>query len=247
MSESCGRVRACLLNAEKEKSHIRYDWPSRQTSRRTYIESADLPQILHAASKNRTNSQQATSLHLHLHGPAPLKRVPAADDQSQVMGPQLRVALRRVGVRIPCARQNGTTLDARLEPLLAQREPLELVQAVPFRGAVDQRVLQQHLAAGHMMDRRLRVLLRGRRHLELPGVAALVVQEARVVVAFVEVFEHRGEDFGDFFGQGDSFGAGFEELAAADGGEEGGVGEDVFVGGEEALFGADAEGDDGGG
>lgn len=31
---------------------------------------------------------------------------------------------------------------------------------------------------------------------------------------------------------------GFEELAAADGGEKGGGGEDVFVGGEEALGGA---------
>ena len=36
-------------------------------------------------------------------------------------------------------------------------------------------------------------------------------------------------------------------MAADDGGEEGRGGEDVFVGGEEALFGADAEGDDGGG
>ena len=161
------------------------------------------------------------------------------------MGPQLRIALGRIGIRIPRARQNGTTLYARLQPLLAQRQPLELVQAIAFRGAVDQRVLEQHLAAGRVVDRRLRVLLR--RDLELPRVAALVVQEARVVVAFVEVFEDGGEDFGDFFGQGDSFGAGLEELAAADGGEEGGVGEDVFVGGEEALLGADAEGDDGGG
>ena len=161
------------------------------------------------------------------------------------MGPQLRVALGRVGVRIPRARQNGTTLDARLEPLLAQRQPLELVQAIAFRGAVDERVLQQHLAAGRVVDRGLRILLR--RHLEFPCVAALVVQEARVVVAFVEVFEDGGEDLRDFFGQGDPFSAGLEELAAADGGEEGGVGEDVFVGGEEALLGADAEGDDGGG
>ena len=73
------------------------------------------------------------------------------------------------------------------------------------------------------------------------------MEEAGVVVAFVEVFEDGGEDFGEFFGEVDSFGGGFEELAAADGGEEGGVGEDVFVGGEEALLGADAEGDDGGG
>ena len=82
---------------------------------------------------------------------------------------------------------------------------------------------------------------------ELPGVFTLVVEETGVVVAFVEVFENGGEDFGEFFGEGDSFGGGFEELAAADCGEEGGGGEDVFVGGEETLFGADTECDDGGG
>ena len=70
------------------------------------------------------------------------------------------------------------------------------------------------------------------------------MQQARVVVALVEVFEDGGEDLGEFFGEVDSFGAGLEELAAADGGEEGGGGEDVLVGGEEALLHADAEGDD---
>ena len=161
------------------------------------------------------------------------------------MGPQLRVALGRVGVRIPRARKDGAALNARLETLLAQRQPLELVQAVPFRGAIDQRIFQQHLPARRMVDRRLRVLLR--RHFELPRISALVVQEAGVVVAFVEVFEDGGEDFGKLCGEVDSFGSGLEELVAADGGEEGGVGEDVFVGGEEALLGSDAEGDDGGG
>ena len=195
--------------------------------------------------QHRSNSQQASGLHLHLHGPAPLERGPAADDQSQVVGPQLRVTLGRVRVRIPRARKDGAALNARLQPLLAQRQPLELVQAVPFGGAVDQRVLQQHLAARRVVDRRLRVLLR--RHFELPRISALVVEEAGVVVAFVEVFEDGGEDFGELFGEVDSFGGGLEELAAADGGEEGGVGEDVFVGGEKALLGADAEGDDGGG
>ena len=81
---------------------------------------------------------------------------------------------------------------------------------------------------------------------ELPGIFTLVVQETGVVVAFVEVFEDGGEDLGDLFGEGDSFGGGLEELAADNGGEEGGGGEDVFVGGKEALFGTDAEGDDGG-
>lgn len=73
------------------------------------------------------------------------------------------------------------------------------------------------------------------------------MEQAGIVIAFVKVFEDGGEDFGDFFGEVDSFGGGFEELATADGGEEGGGGEDVFVGGEEALGGADAESDDRGG
>ena len=80
---------------------------------------------------------------------------------------------------------------------------------------------------------------------KLPGVFTLVVEETGVVVAFVEVFEDGGEDLGDFFGEGDSFGGRLEELAADDCGEEGGSGEDVFMGGEEPLFGADAERDDG--
>lgn len=60
------------------------------------------------------DSQQASSLHLHLHGAAPLERSPAADDQGQVVRPQLRVTLRRVGVRVPRAREDGAALDAGL-------------------------------------------------------------------------------------------------------------------------------------
>ena len=70
------------------------------------------------------------------------------------------------------------------------------------------------------------------------------MQEAWVVIAFVEVFEDGGEDLRGFVREGDAFGDGFEELGADYGGEEGGEGEDIFVGGEEALFGTDAEGHD---
>ena len=82
---------------------------------------------------------------------------------------------------------------------------------------------------------------------EFPDVASLILEKAWVVVAFVEVFEDGGEDFGEFFREIYPFGGGFEELAATYGGEEGGVGENRFVGSEEAGFGADDECDDGGG
>ena len=85
------------------------------------------------------------------------------------------------------------------------------------------------------------------RVLELPGVAAFVVVEARVVVAFVEVFEDGGEDFRLFFGHVDAAGMCFAELAAAGGSEERREAEDIFVGGEEALFTADDNGYDWGG
>lgn len=71
------------------------------------------------------------------------------------------------------------------------------------------------------------------------------MEEPRVVVSLVEVFEDGGEDLRQFFGEVDSLGGGFEELAAADCREEGRCGEDVFVGGEESLFRANAESDDG--
>ena len=72
------------------------------------------------------------------------------------------------------------------------------------------------------------------------------MEELRVVVTLVEVFEDRGEDLWDLFGEGDSFGVGFEELATSDGGEEGRGIKDALVGSEEAGGVANGEGDYGG-
>jgi hypothetical protein len=71
------------------------------------------------------------------------------------------------------------------------------------------------------------------------------VQQPRVIVPFVEVFENGGEDLGDLLRQVDPLRTRFEELATADGGEEWGCGKDVFVGGEGPLLRSDAERDDG--
>ena len=194
------------------------------------------------------NSQSPPSLHLPLHRSTPLKRPPAPYNQRQIMRPKFRIAIRRVRVRVPRAGQDRRALDPRLQALFPEGEPFELGEGVFFRRAVEEGVLQQGLERGGVEDCALDCPTTGSTvfvfsAFELPGVAAFVVQQPRVVVAFVEVFEDGGEDFGEVVGQVDAFGGGFEKLATADGGEEGGGGKDVFVGGEEALFGADAEGD----
>ena len=199
----------------------------------------------------KIKEQLPAPLHLHLHRAAPLERAPTPDDQGQVMRPQLRIAVRRVRIREPRTRQDRRALDPALQTLLPQRDPFEFIQPVFLGGAVDQRVLEELLAGGVAVDCALDgaptghgVLVGG---LELPAVLTLVVQQAWVVVAFVEVFEDGGEDLGGFVREGDAFGDGFEEAGADYGGEEGGERKDIFVGGEEALFGADTEGYDWGG
>lgn len=189
--------------------------------------------------------QAPTPLHLRLHGPAPLERRPRPNNQRQIMRPQLTITLRRVRIRIPRTAQYRPTTNPHLQALLPQRQPLQLLQPIPIRRTIHQRILQQILLGALVPDG-----ARGRPRgdvFELPAVLTLVVQEFGVVVAFVEEFEDGGEDFRDFFREGDAFGLGLEELAAGYGGEEGGGGQDGGVGCEEAGGGADGEGQDWGG
>jgi hypothetical protein len=80
--------------------------------------------------------------------------------------------------------------------------------------------------------------------LKLPRIPPLIMDQPRIVVAFVEVFEDGGEDLGFFVWEGDSLACCFEELASAGCLEEWRVAELVFVGGEQSLFSADDEGYD---
>lgn len=73
------------------------------------------------------------------------------------------------------------------------------------------------------------------------------MDQPRIVVAFVEVFEDGGKDLGFFVGKGDSLACCFEELASAGRLKERRDAEDVFVSGEKSLFSSDNECDDGGG
>lgn len=145
--------------------------------------------------------------------------------------------------------------EALTQTLLPQGHPLELLEAVLVSRAINDRVLQDIAIDAVVVDgglaRALAVVLYV---LHLPRVAALVVDQARVVVALVEVLEHGGEDLGLLVRQVDALG-----VAAAAG--RGGVqvlrrqrllepwrgAEDVLVRGEDTLVFADYKGYDGGG
>ena len=133
--------------------------------------------------------------------------------------------------------------------MLAESNLLELRQPVTLGGAVNDRVLEQVAVEAVVVDGALdaRLLLVARRGLNLPRVAALVVREAREVVALVEVLEDGAEDLGLLVGERDALGRRVHVRGAQRLREKGTGAEDVLVGGKEALLGADDEGDDAGG
>ena len=83
--------------------------------------------------------------------------------------------------------------------------------------------------------------------LQRPDVAAAVELELGEVVAFVEVFEHRGEDLRDFGGENQLTCVGVVVLAVEEGGEVRRGAEDVDVASKEARWRfANGDGDSGG-
>jgi hypothetical protein len=56
----------------------------------------------------------ATIEHLELHGAAALEGAAAADDESEIVGPQLGIGVGSVGVGIAGGRQDGAGLDTGL-------------------------------------------------------------------------------------------------------------------------------------
>lgn len=85
-------------------------------------------------------------------------------------------------------------------------------------------------------------------NLHFPRVPPLVVNQTRVIVAFVKILKDRREDLGRLIGKSDALG-GILDVAAVivfeKVGKVRGSSEDIFVSGEDALLVADDEGDDG--
>jgi hypothetical protein len=71
-----------------------------------------------------------TLLHLDLHGAAALECVPAADDEGEVVGAKLRVAVRGVGICEASRGEDSADLNTSLKALLAKGKAFELVEAV---------------------------------------------------------------------------------------------------------------------
>lgn len=83
-----------------------------------------------AHSDEEIEEEFPTLLHLDLHGAATLERVPAADDEGEVVGTKLRVIVRCIGVCEAGRGEDGADLNTGLEPLLAKGKAFELVEAV---------------------------------------------------------------------------------------------------------------------
>ena len=169
----------------------------------------------------------APSLHLHLHGPAALEGLAGANDERKVVCAQLGVVIGCVGVGKPCATENDIDLNARLQALLAQSQTLQFIQTKFLRGAIDGSVLEDGAAIccrGCVVENRSVIVKRTARFVaafEEETVAPLVMQQARRVVAFVQVLQHAAENLRLLVRQLELLGRAVVKLAFERRGEEG--------------------------
>jgi hypothetical protein len=138
------------------------------------------------AQRNKQVEEKFTpTLHLQLHGSAPLKCLATSNDQGQIMSAEPRIRVGRVVISIPRRAQNRRDLDSALQTLLPKSKALEFLEPVLLCCAVYDCVLQEVLThvrnVSCSFDRSAttcRVLWVWRIHnrvFELPRVMALAV------------------------------------------------------------------------
>jgi len=181
-----------------------------------------------AHGHEQVEEELAALFHLGLHGSAPLECLATSDDQSEIMGAEPRVCVGCVVVGVLRRTKDGADVDAALQALLPERQALEFFEAESLGGTVDYGVSEEVLA--HTRDVhggldgsaaasggvRIGGVWRSHGVLELPRVAVLVVQQAGVVVALVEVLENGREDLGFFVGKRNPLALRIEVLVPAD-------------------------------
>lgn len=202
-------------------------------------------QIVHVVDHgNEQVEEQLTAvLHLVLHCAAALESVARTDDQCEVVRTKLGVVVGCVGVGVTSRGQDRRALDARLQPLFAKSQLLELLEPVLLSLAVDHSVLQDgscrrvdHCLVGAVV---VTTVLKG------PGVALLVELKARVVVTLVQVLEDRRENLGLLLREVNALVGSLVELSTARGLEVRRVRQNVLVSREKTLLSSDAYCDDG--
>lgn len=153
----------------------------------------DLREVVHVVAHchKQVKKQLATNLHFHLHGPASLESLATSDDESQVMSAQSRLRVRRVVIRVPSRSQDHVGRDSDLKALLAERNALQLFQAVLLGCTVDHRVSEYNASHTRMEESRparpaATTVVGILRVLKVPRVSALAMQQAWVIIALVE-------------------------------------------------------------
>lgn len=174
------------------------------------------------------------------------------------MGAQATVRVRRVGVGILGRSQDRADIDAGLQPLLAEGQTLQLLEAVLVRGTVDDSVTKDlgpnagkinggfgRRAWVAAPDIRVwRWLLRSPHAvLELPRVAVPVVHQAGIVIALVEILEDGRKDLGLLVREGDSLVHDIQGFPLARRLEKGRLAEDILVRGKEPSLAANSKSD----
>lgn len=132
--------------------------------------------------------------------------------------------------------------DELTKTLLLQSNTLELLKTVFFSRAIDHGVLEKISIDAVMKDGRLNttVILVGR--FQLPRVAPLAVNKARIIIALVKKFQHRRKYFRFFLGKCNPLRVSVGDVSVEGSLEERRKAEDFLVSGKKPLLGTDNEG-----
>lgn len=155
----------------------------------------DIVDVVAQGDKEIEKELSSAVEHLKLHGSTALKGAAAANDESEVMGPEFRVRIGSVGVGVAGGCQDGAALDTRLQTLLPQSHLLELLQAKLLSCAVNDRVLEDVAVGSVVVDGGLESVASLVGLFDFPRVSLLVVDQARKVVTLVHVLQNRAKDF----------------------------------------------------
>ena len=156
-----------------------------------------LHNIIHMITQSHKQIKEKfpTTFHFRLHGSAPLKCLATSNNQGQVMSAEPRVRVRRVVIRIPSTAQNRSDLDPTLQALLPKSKALELLESVflccTVYDCIPQKVFSHAGDVDCRLDGSATTCIFGvwgaHGILEFPRVSALVVHQAGVIVALLQM------------------------------------------------------------